>query len=38
MQATYTLGVRRPSNQTDSDVTCSRSCGQGKITKKDWKI
>jgi len=22
----YTLGVRRTPNQTDSDVTCSRSC------------
>jgi len=21
-------------NQTDSDVTCSKSCNQGKITKK----
>jgi len=25
-------------NQTDRDVTCSRSCDQGKITKHDWKI
>jgi len=25
-------------DQTDSDVTFSRSCYQGKITKKAWKI
>jgi len=31
---TYTLGVRRTPNQTDSGVTFSRSCDQGKITKK----
>jgi len=24
--------------QTYGDVTCSRSCDQGKITKKYWKI
>ena len=30
--------MRRTPNQTDSDVTCSRSCDQGKITKQDWKI
>jgi len=30
-----TLGVRRTPNQTDSDVPFSRSCHQGKITKKD---
>jgi len=35
---TYTLGVRHTPNQTDSDVTCSRACDQGKITKKAWKI
>jgi len=29
---------RRTPNQTDSDVTFSRSCDQGKITEKDWKI
>jgi len=28
------LGVRGKPNQTDIDVTCSRSCDQGKITKK----
>jgi len=33
-----TLGVRRISNQTDNDVTCPKSCDQGKIIKKDWKI
>jgi len=38
MPGTYTLGVRRTPNQTDSDMTCSRSCDQGKITKKDWRI
>jgi len=32
---TYTLGVRRTPNQADSDVTYSRSCDQGKITKKN---
>jgi len=31
---TYTVGVRHTSNHTDSDVTCSRACDQGKITKK----
>ena len=30
--------VRRTPNQTDSDVTFSRSCYHGKITKEDWKI
>jgi len=30
----YTLGVRREHNQTNRDVTFSRSCGQWKITKK----
>jgi len=30
----YTAGVRRTPNQTDSDVTCSRPCDQGKITKR----
>jgi len=35
---TYTLDVQRAPNQTDSDVICSRSCDQGKITKKYWKI
>ena len=30
-----TQGVRRTPNQTDNDVSCSRSCDQGKITKKD---
>jgi len=30
--------MKRTPNQTDSDVTCSRSCDQGKITKKDWKM
>ena len=34
LPGTYTLGVRRTRNQTDSDVTCSRSCDQGKILKK----
>jgi len=34
MPETYTLGVRRTPNQTDSVVTFSRSCAQGKITKK----
>jgi len=29
-----TLGVQRTPNQTDSDVTCSKSCVQRKITKK----
>ena len=32
---TCTLGVPSASNQTDSDMTCSRSYDQGKITKKD---
>jgi len=31
----FILGVRCTPDQTDSDVTCSRSCDQGKITKKD---
>jgi len=31
------LGVRHTSNQTDRDMTCSRSCDQGKITKEDGK-
>jgi len=32
---TYSVGVRRTLNQTDSaDVTCSRSCDQRKITKR----
>jgi len=31
----YTLGVGRTPKQTDSDVTCSRLCDQGKIAKKD---
>jgi len=30
----YTLDVRCTPNQTDSDVACSRSCDQGKITKR----
>jgi len=30
---TYTVGVQHTPNQTDSDVTCSRSCDQRKITK-----
>jgi len=34
MSGTYTLGVRRTPNQTDSDVTLSTSFDQGKITKK----
>jgi len=34
----YTLDVRRTPIQTNSDVTCSRSCDQGKISKKDRKI
>jgi len=33
-QGPVTLGVRRAPNQTDSNVTFSRSCDQGKITKK----
>jgi len=37
MPGTHTLGVRRTANQAD-DVSFSRSCDQGKITKKDWKI
>jgi len=32
---TYTLGVRRTPNQTDSEVTF---CDQRKITNNDWKI
>jgi len=35
---TYTLDVRRTPNQTAGDVTFSRSCYQGQITKKVWKI
>jgi len=31
------LGLRRTSNQIDSDVICPRSCDQRKITKKDGK-
>jgi len=31
---TYTLGVWRTPNRTDSDVTFSRSRDQGKITKR----
>jgi len=31
---TYTPSVRRTPKQTDSDVTCSRSCDQRKITKR----
>jgi len=31
---TYTLSVRRTPKQIDSDVACSRSCDQGKITKR----
>jgi len=34
----YTLGERRTNNQTDSDVTCSRSCDQDKFTRIHWKI
>jgi len=34
LPGTFTLGVRRTPNQTDSDVTCSRSRDQGKITKR----
>jgi len=30
---TYTLGMRRTPDQTDSDVTCSGSCDQGKIAR-----
>jgi len=30
---TYALGVRRTSDQTESGVTCSGSCDQGKITE-----
>jgi len=29
----HSISVRRTPNQTDSDVTCSRSCDQGKITE-----
>jgi len=29
------LGVRRTSNQSDFDVTFSKSCNQGKIARKD---
>ena len=32
-QGPILLSVRCTPNQTDSDVTCSRSCDQGKITK-----
>ena len=32
---TYTLGVRRTPNQTDSEVTF---CDQRKIANNDWKI
>jgi len=31
---TYALMVRRALNRTDSDVTCTRLCDQGKITKR----
>jgi len=34
----YTLGERHTPNQTDSGVTFSRSCDQGKITKKTRNI
>jgi len=34
----FALSVRGTPIQTNSDVTCSRSCNQGKISKKDWKI
>jgi len=35
IDGTYTAGVRRTRNQTDSaDVTCSRSCDQRNITKR----
>jgi len=37
LRRTCALGVRRTPNQTDRDVTCSRSWGQLKITKKNWK-
>jgi len=36
MTGIYTLGVWRTPNQTDSDVTFSRSCDQGK-SQKDLK-
>jgi len=32
MPGTYTPGDRRTPNQTDSDVTFSKSCDQGEIT------
>jgi len=32
---TYTLRVWHTLNQTDSDVTCSRSCDQENIREKD---
>jgi len=35
---TSTLGVQQTPNQTNVDMTFSRSCNQGKITKKDAKI
>jgi len=37
LTGTYTLDVRRGPNQTDSDVTCFRSCDQRKIAKKELK-
>jgi len=33
-----TRDFRRTPNQTDSDVTFSRSCDQGKITKKNLMV
>jgi len=37
LEGTYTLGVRRTPNHSDSDVTFSRSCDRGKTTKKGLK-
>jgi len=34
---TYALGMRRTPNQTDSDVTCSRSCDPNENHKKGLK-
>jgi len=37
-QLLHYQGLRRTPNQTDSDVTFSRSCDQGKITKENRKV
>ena len=38
LYSSYGLGLRRPPNQTDCDVTFSRSRDQWKIIKNDRKI